>query len=65
MRHKLKRLSKWIRRVMLLGLAGLLVLGGIGLIWFSNLQLPDFKSFDSRKVVQSTKIFDRTGKVVL
>ncbi len=65
MHHKTKRISKWIKRIVLFGFAGVLILGGVGIIWFASLQLPDFKSFDTRKVVESTKIFDRTGKVLL
>jgi len=30
-----------------------------------SLSLPDFNSFEERKVAQSTKIYDRTGKVLL
>jgi len=52
------KISLFFGAIILIGL-------GAGLIWFSTLQLPDFKSFDARKVVQSTKIFDRTGQVVL
>lgn len=63
-KHK-HRFSKHLGRLSLLAAAVLLFGLGAGLIWFSTLQLPDFKSFDARKVVQSTKIFDRTGKVVL
>lgn len=43
---------------------GMLVFGGM-LIWISTIKLPDFSSFDSRKVVNSTKIYDRTGEIVL
>lgn len=38
---------------------------GLVIVWISFIQLPDFSSFDSRKVVESTKIYDRTGEVVL
>jgi len=34
-------------------------------IWFSTLQIPDLGSFETRIVAQSTKIFDRTGKILL
>jgi len=37
----------------------------IVIIWFSSLQIPDFHSFENRKVVNSTKIYDRTGKILL
>ena len=38
---------------------------GLLVIWISTLQLPDFSSFDSRKQVNSTKVYDRTGTIVL
>lgn len=38
---------------------------GITAIWFSTLQIPDLSAFDHRTVSQSTKIFDRTGQVLL
>lgn len=47
----------------ILGL-GVLVLGII-IIWISTLSLPDFNSFTERKVASSTKIYDRTGTIVL
>lgn len=34
-------------------------------IWISTLTLPDFNNFENRNVANSTKIYDRTGKVVL
>ena len=43
-------------------IAGLFI---VGLIWASALDIPDFESFESRKVIQSTKIYDRTGQVLL
>lgn len=42
-----------------------LVGSGLTALWISTFQLPDLNSFQTRKVLQSTKIFDRTGKVLL
>ena len=51
---------------MALFFAGIFVFGaGIIIIWFSSLKIPDFHSFENRKVVNSTKIYDRTGKILL
>ena len=47
----------------ILGL-GLLAIGTLA-IWISTLQLPDFKSFTERKIQSSTKIYDRTGTILL
>lgn len=40
---------------------------GIGLVilWIASFRLPDLSSFEQRKVLESTKIYDRTGKVLL
>jgi 1A family penicillin-binding protein len=34
-------------------------------IWVSSLSIPELDSFEKRKVRQSTKIYDRTGEVLL
>jgi penicillin-binding protein 1C len=34
-------------------------------MWLSSLKIPDFKSFDERKVQNSIKIYDRTGEILL
>ena len=40
-------------------------LSGIFIVWMANLKIPDFTAFDKRKVSQSTKIYDKTGKILL
>lgn len=35
------------------------------LIWVSTLEIPDLSSFEERRVLQSTKIYDRTGEILL
>ena len=44
-----------------------LVLIGFGLlfIWIATLDIPDLSSFEERRIIQSTKIYDRTGEVLL
>lgn len=50
---------------LILTLAGIiLVLAGL-LIWISSLDIPDLSAFEERRVLQSTKIYDRTGEVLL
>jgi penicillin-binding protein 1C len=47
-------------------LAGIFIfLFGIGIIWVSSIKIPDFHAFGDRKVINSTKIYDRTGQVLL
>ncbi|MES2225490.1 MAG: PBP1A family penicillin-binding protein [Patescibacteria group bacterium] len=43
---------------------GFLILG-ISILWVAFTPIPALNTFDSRKVAQSTKIYDRTGKTVL
>lgn len=50
---------------MMVVFSGFFVISGFVILWAANLKLPDFNNFDDRKVVQSTKIFDRTGEVIL
>lgn len=43
---------------------GLLAAGGV-FIWIATLEIPDLSSFEERRILQSTKIYDRTGEVLL
>lgn len=43
---------------------GVLV-AGILLIWVSSFQIPSLNTIEDRKVSQSTKIYDNTGKILL
>jgi len=38
---------------------------GSFLLWISSFNIPDLKTFESRKITQSTKIYDRTGEILL
>lgn len=63
------RLTRYLRRhrrALLLGLAsGTLVVAGIVSVWAASLKIPDIRTIEERKVTQSTKIYDRTGDVLL
>lgn len=43
---------------------GLVIAGGL-FIWISTLDIPDLSSFEDRRILQSTKIYDRTGEILL
>lgn len=43
---------------------GFMAAGGL-LIFLSTLDIPDLSAFEQRRVLQSTKIYDRTGEIVL
>lgn len=42
-----------------------LITTGIVAVWVSTLDIPDLSSFEERRVQQSTKIYDRTGEILL
>ncbi len=67
------KLKKWLREnwkdVVIDGLivgivGGFIIVGGL-FLWISSLDIPDLSAFDQRRVIQSTKIYDRTGEVLL
>lgn len=43
---------------------GLVMFGGL-FLWISSLDIPDLSTFDERRILQSTKIYDRTGEILL
>lgn len=67
MRKKMKKYWEKIsiKNVVLILIGAGLLLFGLGVIWISTLKLPDFKSFTERKIQSSTKIYDRTGTILL
>ncbi len=63
--HKESLFKKIIKNLFLIFVGlGFLILSLI-LIWFATLRIPDFASFEERLIVNSTKIYDRTGEVLL
>ena len=67
-KHKTKRerfVSHLVKESVyaLLGLA--IITSAFFVVWVATIKLPDFSDFENRKIANSTKIYDRTGKVVL
>lgn len=60
-----KSIGWFIKKVAVLTAIFFFTVAGSFFIWFANLKIPDFNAFESRKVSQSTKIYDRTGKILL
>ncbi len=50
-----------------IALAGILffVTTGVSILWAVTLDIPTFDSFQAREIIESTKIYDRTEKIVL
>lgn len=69
----MRKSTFWIKKhykdILIDGLIAFFVIGLIGagglFIWISTLKIPDLSSFEQRRVAQSTKIYDRTGEVML
>lgn len=62
---KKKKIILWIQMVFIFGLIiSIFIVSGF-LIWAATIQIPDFTLFETRKVSQSTKLYDRTGKILL
>lgn len=71
MKEMLKRLKilyknkKIMKNISLLLISIFIVMFGVMVILLSSLKIPDFHSFNDRKIVNSTQIYDRTGKILL
>jgi len=64
------KIKKWLKSHHLKNLAlitfSILIIGaGSGVIWLSTMEIPDLHAFETRKIIQSTKIYDRTGEIIL
>ncbi len=44
---------------------GTILIASVLLIWISTLEIPDLSSFEDRRILQSTKIYDKTGEILL
>ncbi len=54
-------MKRFFVAVIILGTLGLMV----GFWIFASISVPDFNSLQGRRVIQSTKIYDRTGEILL
>lgn len=69
----MKKFKRWCKKhwkeLVIDGFIGFFVLGlaftGIIFVWVATLDIPDLSSFEQRRVLQSTKIYDRTGEILL
>ncbi len=58
-------MPQWLEvSILVAAAATFLVIGG-GIIWATIMPIPAINNFENRQVAQSTKIFDRTGNIVL
>jgi len=54
-----------LKTLFLLVLSGCLLLGAIILFWLSSFKVPTLESIRERRIIESTKIYDRTGEILL
>lgn len=55
----------YFRNLFLFISGGAVLLLAFIIIYLATLKIPDFSSFEERKIASSTKIYDRTGEVLL
>ncbi len=54
-----------LQNIIVFGVSIAMLLAGSLVIWSTTLTIPDLRSFEERRVSQSAKIYDRTGKILL
>ncbi len=65
MKSFIKKHRPAIKTLLVLLFSVFLILGAMILFWVSSFKVPTSESIRERRVVESTKIFDRTGKILL
>ncbi|MEK7564542.1 MAG: transglycosylase domain-containing protein [Patescibacteria group bacterium] len=63
--YGLKKDKHLVKNIIMFGVGISVFFIAVVLIWILSLEIPDFKSFEDRKVENSTKIYDRTGEILL
>lgn len=56
---------KILREIFFVLIAFVFIAIAVVIFWIASLNLPDFDNFENRATINSTKIYDRTGKIVL
>ena len=68
-KRRLKKRKKILRSILkdlfILSVALAFFAVGTLLIWATTLKMPDFSIINNRKDIESTKIYDRTGEILL
>ncbi len=63
--HRKKKVRHFLKTIIVLGISVGLIVVGLGALWVATLKMPDLTSFQNRKITESTKIYDRTGTILL
>jgi 1A family penicillin-binding protein len=62
-KNKIKR--KLLREFFLVIFSMTILVIALGMAWLATISLPDFNNFENRSIANSTKIYDKTGKILL
>jgi membrane peptidoglycan carboxypeptidase len=62
---KIFKTKKFWGNLLLFCASFFIIFSGIAIALLASLKIPDFHSFEDRKVSNSTQIYDRTGKILL
>lgn len=62
--HRTKKI-KHLHALIYTAISAVLIVVGLGALWIATLKMPDLNSFENRVIAESTKIYDRTGTVLL
>jgi 1A family penicillin-binding protein len=57
--------NSWLRNIFLVFIAFCFFTVGTAMVWLSTIKIPDLNSLEEWRISESTKILDRTGKVLL
>jgi 1A family penicillin-binding protein len=63
--NKFKKHTSLIKTIVLFFISFWFIAVGSILLWAASINIPDFNSFNERKIAESTKIYDRTGNILL
>ena len=61
----IKKHQHTIKALVILAISAFLILGALILFWISTFKVPTTESIQERIVTESTKIYDRTGQILL
>ncbi|MEK7136150.1 MAG: PBP1A family penicillin-binding protein [Patescibacteria group bacterium] len=65
MKKTMARFRRSSKQFLQIAVATALIIGSGVILWILTLQIPDFGSYENRLIAESTKLYDRTGKVLL
>ena len=64
-KHKKKNFWNILKGLIIFAVISLIAVAGFFFVWFSTLEIPSVANFENRKISNSTKIYDKTGEILL